>query len=195
MKRMVQKGVLIVFSALLITFLWYAPAWLRPMFQRDIYREWMESQPPEWQGIVHVWILYDGETRLDSDWLRTAFRRYEKLHPGVYIEMASLTPDEAANLQREGKSPDLWVFPDALMPSGAFRDVSFALPLPPVEKKVESDFEFYVDEDGQPIDQPELSEPESIAGSAWISSPHADFAEQARALGTYLADRARGVVE
>ncbi len=195
MKRIVEKGLLIVFSALLITFLWYAPAWLRPMFQRDIYREWMENKTPAWQGIVHVWNLYDGETKIDSAWLRSSFKRYEKQTRGVFIEMATLTPDEAAALLAEGNCPDLWVFPETLMPQGGVRDVQFALPLPQAEKKIESDFEFDVGEGGAIVETPEAPENEQVKCAAWVSSLHPDFADQARALGAYLAEQAQGMVK
>ena len=97
--------------ALIAAFI-YVPRVSAPQLQRDIYLEWLSGEPVAWKGVLRLWNVYDGELRLSRDYLSTAVAKYEKRNKGVYVDILTLSIEQAERrLKEDFPQPDIWIYP------------------------------------------------------------------------------------
>lgn len=190
-----KKFLLALAAVALVVFMLRAPAWLDPIVNQDIYLEWMMGEETQYTGQITLWNVYDGEARLSSEWLQKCIAKFEKENKGVFIEFITLSSSEVFIRQNRGESADIYVYPEGASIRGAEVDVYFGIPQPKEEKKIESDFEFDV-EQAQDGAQPTPSPAPALDGyNVWIASETFDIAERGRAFADFLAEQAGDMLE
>ena len=117
-----RKPMVLFFSAITLLFLLLAPPFLEDGVTRNIYRQWMSIKESPWAGVVQLWHISGWETGKSSgvQWLKNAAASYEKSYPGMYIEVAGMTVEEAQQRLQKGERADLYSFPLGFVPPEEF---------------------------------------------------------------------------
>ena len=95
----------------------------------------IEKKYAGWSGVLRIW-AFEGWTGGDlmARWVGSCAEKFEKKHPGVYVEVIYPGEEAVRQLGRTGvRAPDMVLFPPGLMDSpdglAALPDGSFARPV------------------------------------------------------------------
>jgi hypothetical protein len=75
--------------------------------------EWLKVEPEPFTGIITLWHIvgfkpYEGSA---GSWLIGWTKKFERRYSGVFIEVLSMTPEEAEQRLARGEKPDMYSFP------------------------------------------------------------------------------------
>jgi hypothetical protein len=102
-----------VLTICIAAFLILSPSLIYESLLRDRYMEWLKVEPEPFTGIITLWHIvgfkpYEGSA---GSWLIGWTKKFERKYNGVFIEVLSMTPEEAELRLTRGEKPDLYSFP------------------------------------------------------------------------------------
>lgn len=111
-------------SVCVAVFLVCSPVYIFQALGENKYREWLEVKPEPYSGIITLWHIvgfkpYEGSA---GSWLIKRTKKFEKKYNGVFIEVLSMTEEEAAQRLDRGEKPDMysfalgWSYPERFVP-------------------------------------------------------------------------------
>ncbi len=103
----------LVLCAVLVALFTFAPAFVEKPLTTDFARQWLEPKREDWLGVLHVWHigLWQAGKGSGSHFLAARGKEFERRHPGVFVEVESMTPDGALECFARGEAPDVVSFP------------------------------------------------------------------------------------
>lgn len=93
-------------------FLFLAPGWFDKKLALDPYREWLEHKEEPPVGVIEVWHIVGFRPYVGSigSWMKERARSYSKRFIGVYFDVKSYSPEDAAEQMSRGNIPDIVSF-------------------------------------------------------------------------------------
>lgn len=108
-KRIVCSCLILVIAG---AFTVLSPKWYLNRLEIEPYRNWMEHKTEPSVSVINVWHIVGFKPYAGSlgSWLNAQAKRYSKRFIGIHFEVASLSPEEASDLLKRGKRPDMVSF-------------------------------------------------------------------------------------
>ena len=115
-KKRLRKRVAIMLLLLIpqVLFLLYSPKFFTGKVDSDPYSEWMQFEREAPVSVIKVWHIVGFKPFVGSlgNWLKETAKAYAADRFGVYIDVSSFTPEEAAEQLARGLVPDVISFSD-----------------------------------------------------------------------------------
>ena len=92
--------------------MYLSPPFIRALFEREGYSDWMQLKTEPRVLIINVWHIVGFKPYLGSlgSWLTSRADEFKSKYIGIYFSVKSFTPDEAARLMERGMLPDIVSF-------------------------------------------------------------------------------------
>ena len=114
--KRLRKRVVIMLLLLIpqVLFLVYSPGFFTGRLDSDPYSEWMQFEREAPVSVITVWHIVGFKPFVGSlgNWLKDTAKAYSADRFGIYIEVSSYTPEEAAEQLERGVRPDVISFSD-----------------------------------------------------------------------------------
>ena len=112
-----QKTVSVILLTAVLLLLVLLPKHIGELLDRPGWLDWLQPKQEPFRGIIEIWHVAAIRPYLGSlgNWLKKYAAVMEKKHFGVYLNVDSITPEEAEARFAEGERPDMISFPAGFM--------------------------------------------------------------------------------